>query len=673
MRLYKPGVLALALGLLAGLTASGPAAAEETKTVSYRGYQVTVPARWPVVDLAASPSTCVRFDRPAVYLGRSTAQADCPAHLVGRSEGLVLEPLTSAPSSSEGLLRRAIADAGVLATAYYAPGEEQAASDVLATGRVVSKSQSARIAQPALVTPSVVATGNFTGNAFDTCTAPSQAAMDAWQPDYKAAGVYISGALRACDQPNLTADWVSANAAKGWKFLLIDVGLQAPCTTYSSRMSTVPGTALAQGRTAAFNAVTAAKALGFAPRSAIYSDIEAYTSTAACKASVLSYLSGWTQQMIALGYVGGAYVGAASGGADLASVYTSTAYTRPDNIWFAHWGSTPTGTSRFIPATYWTNHQRVHQYVGNASETHGGVKMSIDKNWVDVTAPPPPVTGFAVTGSAASAALRWTNPANTTIGQIIVRSAAGSTPPALPTSGTLVYAGTASSATATGLANSASYAYRAWVKDSTGKIGPGADVRLVGTKATITSSAAALMYTGSVTLSTTITRLDAAAKLSGVRVILYSKAKNATKWSTAATLTADANGAVTSVRKPTVSTYYMWGYNGGAGLLGTRSAAALVQVRPAMSAYLSPAAIKLGAATLFYGYLNPPHAGTTVYLQRRSGTSWVAVTTTKLTTTGKYSFSIKPTARGTYTYRVVWLADADHQGTQTPSKVLTVS
>jgi hypothetical protein len=51
----------------------------------------------------------------------------------------------------------------------------------------------------------------------------------------------------------------------------------------------------------------------------------------------------------------------------------------------------------------------------------------------------------------------------------------------------------------------------------------------------------------------------------------------------------------------------------------------------------------------------------------------VAVTTAKLTSNGKYTFVIKPTARGTYTYRVVWLADADHQGTQTVAKVLTVS
>jgi hypothetical protein len=665
--------LALVAGVAAVVTISRPAAADETKTVSYRGYEVKVPASWPVVDLAANPTTCVRLDRPAVYLGRSTAQADCPAHLVGRSEGIVLEPLTTAQESTPGLLRRVVQDAGVLATAYYAPGDEQAANDVLATGRVVTKSKSAQVAQPAAVTPSVVASGTFNGNAFDTCAAPSQATMDAWLPTYKGVGIYISGGLRACQQPNLTADWVSTNAGKGWQFMLIDVGMQAPCTTYSSKMSTVPAEALAQGKTAAANAVAAAQALGFAQRSAIYSDIEAYPSTAACKASVLSYLSGWTQELNARGYVGGAYVAAGSGGVDLASAYTSTAYTRPDNLWFAHWGSTPVGTSRFIPATYWTNHQRVHQFQGNVSETNGGVTVNIDKNWVDLTAPPPPVSSFSVTGGPGAATLRWTKPANTTVGQIIVRGASGNTSPALPTSGAAVYSGTTSLYTVTGLPNSASYAYRAFVKDSTGKIGPGVDTRLIGTKATIAASAATIMYTRTSTLSTTVTRINDGAKLAGVPVVLYSKAKTATKWSVAGQFTSDANGVVSTAQKPAVSTYYMWGYNGTTGLLGTRSATVLVQVQPAMSAYLVPSSMVLGKAAALYGYLNPPHAGMTVYLQRRSGTSWVAVTTGKLATSGKYAFSIKPTARGTYTYRVVWLADADHQGTQTASKVLTVT
>ncbi|GAA1162266.1 hypothetical protein GCM10009630_70670 [Kribbella jejuensis] len=670
VRLFRPGGLTLALALLAGVTAVGPAAAGDTKTVSYRGYQVTVPAGWPVVDLAANPTACVRLDQPAVYLGRSTAQSDCPAHLVGRSSGLILEPLTTAQTSSDGLLRRAITDAGVLATAYYAPGAEQSASDVLATGRVVTKAPSARVTQQTAVAPSVVATGNFAGNGFDTCAAPPQSTMDAWRAKYQGVGIYISGSLRACDQPNLTADWVAANASKGWQFLLVDVGLQAPCASYGSLMSSRPATSFIQGKNAATNAVAAAQALGFAQRSAIYSDIEPYTSTAACKAAVLSYLSGWTQELNARGYLGGAYVGAASGGADLNSAYTSTAYTRPDNIWFAHWES-PVGTSRFINSAYWANHQRVHQFAGEvANESNGGVTIPrIDKNYLNLTAPPAPVGSFSVSGGVAAATLRWAMPANTTV---MVRSAVGSTPPQLTTAGTAVYNGAAIAFTQGGLSNSASYAYRIWTKDARGKIGPGVDVRLVGSKATIGASAASIMYTGAVTLSTAVTKLDGT-KLAGVPVVLYSKAKTASKWATAGSYTSDANGIVKASLKPAVSTYYMWGYNGAAGVLGTRSAAVLVQVHPALSAYLTPAAIRLGGSTLLYGYLNPPHAGTTAYLQRRSGTSWVAVTTGKLTTNGKYAFSIKPTARGTYTYRVVWLADADHQGTQTASKVLTVS
>ena len=33
------------------------------RQVTYLGYTFEVPAAWPVIDLAASPATCVRFDR----------------------------------------------------------------------------------------------------------------------------------------------------------------------------------------------------------------------------------------------------------------------------------------------------------------------------------------------------------------------------------------------------------------------------------------------------------------------------------------------------------------------------------------------------------------------------------------------------------------------------------
>ncbi|WP_112248006.1 DUF1906 domain-containing protein [Kribbella monticola] len=670
MRLWKFALPVVVLA--AGVT---PAQGVSDQTVSYHGYQVTVPASWPVVDLTKDPTACVRYDRPAVYLGSSTAQASCPAHLVGRSEGIVLAPLNKAARSTDGELQVAAPDAGVLVTAYYAPGGEQAARNVLSTGRVTSKS--AGIAQPKAqaATPSVVATGTLNGQAFDACSAPSQTAMNAWDSSpYKAIGIYISGDLRACGQANLTPAWVTANQAR-WQFLLVDLGKQAPCSNYRSKMSADPATARAEGRTAATNAITSAAALGFAQRSAIYSDIEGYTSTAACKAAVLSYLSGWTTELNSRGYVAGAYVSAASGAVDLASAYNSTAYTRPDNLWFARYSTPPVNdtSDKSIPATYWANHQRVHQYVGGHDETYGGVKINVDTNVVDLTAPPLALSSFTGTGAAGSATLRWTVPAGTTLGQVVVRRNVGTTPPPLPNVGTAVYAGTAASATATGLGNATSQAFRAWVKDSTGKFGPGIDLRLTGTSSTVASSSSSIPYTSSATLYSRVTRVDTKAGVAGVPMTLYARPKNGTTFAAVVTTTSSSTGSVSAVVKPTVSTVYVWGYNGSSTLLGSRSAYYTVEVRPTITAYVTSAAIKLGATTSFYGYLRPQHPGTTVYLQRQSGTTWPTVGTTKLNTTGNYAFSIKPGARGSFNYRAVWTADADHATTVSATKTVTVS
>jgi hypothetical protein len=663
-----------ALPVVVLATGVTPAQGVSDQTVSYRGYQVTVPAAWPVIDLAKDPTACVRYDRPAVYLGSSTAQADCPAHLAGRSEGIVLEPLTKAAHSADGEIQVAAPDAGVLATAYYAPGGEQSARELLSTAKVTSKSFRAAVT-PKAAAASVIATGNLTGPAFDACTAPSTTAMNAWKASpYKAVGIYISGGLRACGQPNLTQDWVVANAANGWQFLLIDLGMQAPCSNYKSRMSTVPATARAQGRTAAAGAVTSAAALGFTRGSAIYSDIEDYPSTAACKASVLSYLSGWTLELNSRGYVAGSYVSGASGAVDLVSAYNDTAYTRPDNLWFARYTTPPvTDTSDTkIPVAYWANHQRVHQYVGGVNETYGGVKINVDRNAVDLTSPPAALSAFTGTGAAGSAALRWTVPAGTTLGQVVVRRNAGTTPPDVPSLGTAVYAGTASTATATGLANATSYVFRAWVKDSTGKFGPPTDLRLTGTGSTIAASSSSILWNSSVSLYSRVTRVDTKASVVGVPMTLYARPKNGTAFTAVATTTSSASGSVSAVLKPTVSTVYVWGYNGSSALLGSRSGNLTVEVRPTITANLTAASINLGATTSYYGYLRPQHPGTTVYLQRQSGTTWPTVATTKLNTTGNYAFGIKPTARGTYNYRAVWLADADHATTISVTKVVTV-
>jgi hypothetical protein len=89
--------------------AASPAPAADpsgNQLVRYRGLTFAVPADWPVYDLASDPTRCVRFDLHAVYLGHPGADEDCPAHLVGKTESLLVEPID--PQSAD---RAAVATA----------------------------------------------------------------------------------------------------------------------------------------------------------------------------------------------------------------------------------------------------------------------------------------------------------------------------------------------------------------------------------------------------------------------------------------------------------------------------------------------------------------------------------------------------------------------------------
>ncbi|RSN21103.1 hypothetical protein DMC61_36275 [Amycolatopsis sp. WAC 04169] len=410
-RIRRAGATALAVALLSIVIPAAGAAAG-SRTITYHGYQLDVPDGWRVVDLATAPSTCVRFDSETVYLGHQTEEPDCPAKLVGRTAGVVIEPLTdltpeqvpedvvTAPPgtatpppgapSREGTIRVAVPDAGVLVTAGHTGATEQTVRAALSGARLVTggtrAALPARTGRAAAAAP-IVAPGTFQGKGFETCAAPAQATMDAWRASpYRAVGIYSSGDLRACAQPNLTPAWVANQSARGWRFILTDVGRQAPCTGYRLKMSGDPAVARQQGRDAAASAIAANTALGFGPGSVIYSDIEGYSSTAACKAGVLSYVSGWTEALHAKGWLSGVYTSAGSGIKDLASAYTNTSYTRPDHIWFAWWNDkADIDTGSYAPSTYWANHQRIHQYAGEVAETWGGVRIpGIDRDYLDV-------------------------------------------------------------------------------------------------------------------------------------------------------------------------------------------------------------------------------------------------------------------------------------------------
>ncbi len=234
--------------------------------------------------------------------------------------------------------------------------------------------------------PAPASATSYGGLAFDTCTAPSLAAMRAWGASpYHAIGVYVGGQTRTCAQPQLTSSWVGAVSALGWRLIPIFKGRQPPCGGKPTDLKIVPAQAAAEGTWAAGNGAQQVTALGMVSGSAIYYDMENYArGDTSCRNAVLTFLSAWTLRLHQLGYVSGVYANLASGAPDLSSVYFSASYARPDALWVARYDLNPSLTGwAGIPNTQWPTHQRAKQYRGGHNETYGGVTINIDNDNAD--------------------------------------------------------------------------------------------------------------------------------------------------------------------------------------------------------------------------------------------------------------------------------------------------
>ena len=178
----------------------------------------------------------------------------------------------------------------------------------------------------------------YTGPGFDACSTPSVTTMSDWGASpYRAVGIYVGGANMACSQTNLTPAWVQQESAAGWTLLPVYVGLQAPNNGCGCAAIT-PSQASAQGTAAAQDAINQAEAVGISPGNPIYDDMEAYNRTATNTTAVLAFLSAWTTELHAEGYVSGVYSSANSGVTDLVNQY-GTGYVEPDELWIADWNN----------------------------------------------------------------------------------------------------------------------------------------------------------------------------------------------------------------------------------------------------------------------------------------------------------------------------------------------
>ncbi len=241
-----------------------------------------------------------------------------------------------------------------------------------------------------------VTPGNFTGYGFDACNTPSQETMDTWltTSPYWAVGVYFGGVNRFCaDQPNLTADWVTAQSRNRWRIIPIYVGLQASCFAKKekARMDPTPddayAAARAQGRQEGIDAVKAARALGIPEASTLWFDLESYdTANVNCREAALRFLGAWTKALHVRGYESGVYSSVSTGiyALDQARVNFPGEYLLPDQIWYAWWNKqADTEVTPYLAEDAWARH-RMHQYEGNVTVKFGGVSMLIDRDYLDV-------------------------------------------------------------------------------------------------------------------------------------------------------------------------------------------------------------------------------------------------------------------------------------------------
>lgn len=404
-----------------GLAVAAPAYGTAVKTVSYLGYSFQIPVSWPVIRNASGGVSCVRFDQHAVYLGKVGANQDCPSWLFGTTEAVLIEPgparaargsvenpvarqidarapglaLTATFGTDPAVIYQILASAGLPSPSVVRPdplpvaggagaaatagsaglaGAAVTAATRLGTGRAAAMS----LTSPTPVrSPSLpITVTNYLGLGFDACAAPSTAYMNAWlrASPYRAIGIYIGGSDRACAQPNLSPAWIRQQARNGWHFLPLYVGPQAAYGELKNPAAQAPA--------AAADAVQQAQQLGFGPATPIYYDMEAYSPNA--RTLALGFLSAWTNALHKLGYSSGVYSSSASGIADLAANYSGNAYAMPDVIYDALWNGVANTADSRLKAGQWANHQRVHQYVGNVTQTYGGDSINVDKDYLDV-------------------------------------------------------------------------------------------------------------------------------------------------------------------------------------------------------------------------------------------------------------------------------------------------
>ncbi|WP_336923681.1 fibronectin type III domain-containing protein [Aquipuribacter sp. SD81] len=275
------------------------------------------------------------------------------------------------------------------------------------------------------------------------------------------------------------------------------------------------------------------------------------------------------------------------------------------------------------------------------------------------TTPPGPVRGLSSTPGWGSVALRWSPPADPDFAGVTVVTRPGRTAPSSPSDGRVVYRGSATQVTVTGLAQGGYHAVAVFPRDAVGNTGRRAVGVWHGSSVTSTATRRSAVYGQTVAVDAVARRTDGTA-LAGVPVELHVRKRGATGWTRVATATTSASGTARLQHRPSWHADYQVRVPGRGSVLGSGGPAHRVDVATAVSSALSRATAPRGGTVEVAGTVSPAHAGSTVHLERRVADGWRRVTSQTLSGTSGYRFQVRRTTAGSEAYRVVAPGDADH-------------
>ena len=100
----------------------------------------------------------------------------------------------------------------------------------------------------------------------------------------------------------------------------------------------------------------------------------------ACTVAVLEFLSAWTRQLNAEGYLSGVYSSRDSGILDMQSALAQgQGFTRPQAVWYAQWDGQGNLSAGNLS---WPQDRRAKQFLGPHNSSIGGYTLNIDSDIV---------------------------------------------------------------------------------------------------------------------------------------------------------------------------------------------------------------------------------------------------------------------------------------------------